>query len=218
MNYFWKTTSCAKNKLSLRPAHNFWEIAMYPGLTPGALTCKFYANLIWVLRWIFSLGQFSHQHPHASPLLNVEVLKRGFGELSSRNGARINSEEAVRNLNRLRNFRTEVSAFRFCDVAFYRLHILCFFLFSRTNLLTIVDRLVKKTETREEVSVPKKKVCRGRLDFGDRARRKLENRVRDRNLKNRGRFATRFPLSSRFFVFKNLRIQIFAEIFLSVSL
>lgn len=191
---------------------------MYSGLTPGALTCKFYANLIWVLRWIFSLGQFSHQHPHASPLLNVEVLKRGFGELSSRNGARINSEEAVRNVNRLRNFRTEVSAFRFCDVAFYRLHILCFFLFSRTNLLTIVDRLVKKTETREEVSVPKKKVCRGRLDFGDRARRKLENRVRDRNLKNRGRFATRFPLSSRFFVFKNLRIQIFAELFLSVSL
>ena len=116
----------------------------------------------------------------------------------------------------------EISALKFPRFGFVTslsiAYIFCFFLFSRTNLLTIVDRLVKKTETREEVSVPKKKVCRGRLDFGDRARRKLENRVRDRNLKNRGRFATRFPLSSRFFVFKNLRIQIFAELFLSVSL
>lgn len=105
------------------------------------------------------------------------------------------------NLDRHRSFRTKVSAFRFCDVAFYRLQIMCFFMFSRTNLLSIVDRLAKKTETKKDVIVPKKQVCRRRQDF--RARRKLQNWVTDRNIEeSRGRFSTRFPLSPRFIHFK----------------
>lgn len=68
------------------------------------------------------LSQFPHQqHPLVFSLLNVEVLKRGKGEFLRCDGARFVSEEAVRRFLSIASFRTEdteVSVFRFCDVAF----------------------------------------------------------------------------------------------------
>lgn len=112
------------------------------------------------MRWIFFLSSLTNTLSYY--LLNVEGLKLGKGEFLRRYGARFVSEEAVRRFLLIASFRTELRSFRVSVLwrrfLIQRLNILYFFMFSRTNLLNIVDRLVKKNETKTDAVVSKKQV------------------------------------------------------------
>lgn len=102
---------------------------------------------------------------------------------------------------RHRSFRVSVLWRRFL---IQRLNILYFFMFSRANLLNIVDRLVKKTETKNDAIVSKKQVSLIKEDWILTQGASCPTGLHSEFSKSRGRFASRLPLSSRFIRFKQL--------------